>query len=181
MGGRLWTLACSASIATRIHLRSVPPFCHPIPYLSLMNVVTFFISSNSQIPQSSSSSSSSIIYHLHPLYSYSSRPITRCCLSQCCCSLLLSSFQARSLPWEHYFLYALPSSALITRTTHTFFRNFTRTHIFLPPAYLNVRNKQKGFRSRTAAPRMGPQRWIRIICMTPRLVPPPGAILHTVQ
>jgi hypothetical protein len=58
--------------------------------------------------------------------------------------------------WEQYFLYALPSSALITRTTHTFFRNFTRTHIFLPPAYLNVRNKQKGFRSRTACAASGP-------------------------
>ena len=173
MGGRLLTLACSASIYAHSS-----PFCAaflPPLSLSLSNeLVTFFISSNSP----NTAIVIIIAPHCHPSSSLVLLLITTYhSLLFVSMLLFIIAFVAFG---EQYFLYALPSSALITRTTHTFFRNFTRTHIFLLPAYLNDRNKQKGFRSRTAVPRLGPQRWIRIICMTPRLVPPPGAIVHIV-
>jgi hypothetical protein len=97
--GRLWTLACSATISTRIHLRSAPPLGHSIPYHSLMNFVTFFISSNNQTPQLSHHHHhhpSIVIYHpiqniYHPLYSYSSRIITRCRLFLPCLFIITFS------------------------------------------------------------------------------------------
>jgi hypothetical protein len=85
-----------------------------------------------------------IIIIITPLYSYS-RVSTRCCLSQCF-EVVIYCFRL----WQQYFLYAS------SHHTHTFFRNFTRTHI-APPYPLSGLpqrpNKQKGIRSLTAAPR----------------------------
>jgi hypothetical protein len=147
--GRLWTLACSATISTRIHLRSAPPLGHSIP-LSLSNELchVFHLVKQPDTAIISPSPSPSLIVHLssnpkhyHPLYSYSSRIITRCRLFFMLLFIITFSSFRRSFTslafWEPYFLYALASSNLIhaQQTIHTFFRNFTRTHI-LPPLRL---------------------------------------------
>jgi hypothetical protein len=164
-----WMDACGRLLALLQSLRafiSVLPrlWATPFPYLSLMNIVTFFISSNNQTPQLSHHhhhhpSLTSIIQNIIIPCTPTHHELSLAVVCSQCCFITFSSFR-RSFTslafWEPYFLYALASSNLNTRTTHTFFRNFTHVHTFSPPAYLNDRNKQNGFRSRTAAPRLGP-------------------------
>ena len=141
-----WTLVdacplCSATIPTRIHLRSGPRFCHGFPYLSLMNFCHVFHlvkQPNTTIitittPHSHLSSSLSLVLLLITTYH-----------SLLFVSMLLFIIAfvvfRRSLylsPFGNNISFTLCQALPSSHTTHTFFRNFTRTYISLPPAYLN--------------------------------------------
>ena len=121
---RTWTLGRSATIATLFHLRSVPPFRRPILSLtSLMNFFTFFIS----LKQTHSTITTITITHRHhepfipctPTHAH--HPL---CLSQC--FVIIAVVVCRRLR-----LSALGTIFPLSSPhhTHTFFRNFTRTHI----------------------------------------------------
>jgi hypothetical protein len=103
-------------------------------YLSLMNVVTFFISSNSQIPQSSSSSltphchlSSVIFIPCTPTHHDLSLAVVRLnvVVHYCC-----RRFRCSLYFWEQCFLYALPSFCPHhTHNPHVFPKLHTYTHL----------------------------------------------------